>query len=318
MKKPSRKQIQNNRDVSFVLYTHINLTVEEFRESLATDQNLMARIVPAAHVSLPTDPYFWHVLQEADKVERLHPRRPDCRAERWAEEVFHQGKATPPMWFSMARTILSVLREIRDAAHVELRKISHQLRKSWEQGKKSGLLEAVRGGLIQEPWVSKAIFDQQQRWRTGTAQGKRDAKGVLELVGGAIKGPGSGNTEKLSLEEKETVEADFIHWHSLFEKLNKPLKRAWDKPAWEQASEEQRQAIRERLAKEFSLSLEEVSTAERYLKGSARCGLATPTEAAAELVAEKHGLGAGTVEKNHQDLKKKRKSPTTPVAERTA
>ena len=380
-----RDRVTRNRDVCFVLYTHINLTVEQFRHhaelelrdlrlsekgrwsimdivmpqpsligpepplcSLPTDRltasnqwddlgvvtpprSITSAIFPPHH-SLPVDSKFWNILQAADDMERTYPTNSECHAEKWAERYFQEefpktcGEPAPPIWITDARKVLLALKKIRSAARMELRTISSRLRKSWEHGERGGLLEAIRGGLIQEPWVSKAIFDQQQRWRTGTAKEKREAKDVLELVGRAIKGPGSGNTEKLSLEEKETVEADFIHWCSLLKKLNKPLKRAWDDPAWEQASEEQRQAIRERLGKEFSLSLKEVNTAERYFKGSARCGLATPTEAAAELVGEKHGLGAGTVEKNHQDFlkrhperrKKKRKSPTTPVAERTA
>jgi len=68
-----RDRVTRNRDMCFVLYTHINLTVEEFRHYLTAElrqlrlseqkrQELMARIVPAAHVSLPTDPYFWSVV----------------------------------------------------------------------------------------------------------------------------------------------------------------------------------------------------------------------------------------------------------------
>jgi len=329
-----RDRVTRNRDWYFVLSTHIKLTVEEFRQHLTdelrplrlseqTRQGLMTRIVPAPHVSVPTDSRFWQVLQHADEMEQLyHPAHPDCRADRWARNFFgtdfarHYGESAPGEWHTMAERIFSVLRQLREDARMELRTISNQLRKSWEGGQTHALVEAVRA-MIREPWVSQAIFDQQQRQRTGTAKEKRDAAGILKLVGEATKGIGKGNTEKLSLEEKETVEADYRYWLSVFKKLNKPFKQAWNSPAWKQASEETRQEMRERLAKECALSLEEVGTAERYLKSSAKGGLATPTEAAEEIVAEKYNLGAGTVEKVHQELKK-RKTLTTPTAERTA
>lgn len=68
-------------------------------------------------------------------------------------------------------------------------------------------------------------------------------------------------------------------------------------------------------------------TAERFLTASSQQGKATPWQATTEFVGEKHDAGAGQVEKIWQDYRNarpdeekrnRRKTPTTPAAERTA
>lgn len=339
--KPSiRYRVTTNRDVRFVLRQHSNLTVKKFRQHLETGL-LHLRLAEESRLSwirffqalnllpLPRDLRFWNVIQHADEMEQCYPARLDCRAERQVEELWRAAEHVPSTWIPAARHVLLALHKIREDARMELNRISNRLRKSWEGGEISGLVEAVRGGMIQELWVSQAIFNLQwQRVYGTTTEDQKQAEERLKQIADALVDIGRGKTE-MPLEEKEQIVAACKKWRPICEGLNKAFKKLWKQSEYE-SSDLYRKEARGLLAEKYGISVKEVKTIERVLKTpSRRSNKSMPTEAMLQMVALDHvNRDVKTIEKiwgeylnahPEERRRKKRKLPTTPaVAERIA
>jgi len=211
---------------------------------------------------------------------------------------------------------------------MELGEISNRLRKSWKRGEISGLVEAVRGGMIQEPWVSQAIFNLQwQRVHGTTTEDQKQAKERLQQIADALVKIWGGKTE-MPLEERKQIIADCKKWRPICEGLNETLKKELWKQSEYESSELYQKEARGLLAEKYRISVKEVETIERVLKApSRRSNKSTPTEAMLQMVVFDHvGRDVKTIEKiweeylkeHPEESRKKRKLPTTLVAERIA
>ncbi len=254
-KKPSVRYLAtNNREVCFVLHKHMHLSVEEFRQPLESDLRDL-RLSEESRLSwlgffqafkllpLPTDSRFWNVIRHADEMERCYPARLDCRAERQVEELLRDAEHVPSTWISAARHVLLALHKIREDARMELGEISNRLRKSWKRGEISGLVEAVRGGMIQEPWVSQAIFNLQwQRVHGTTTEDQKQAKERLQQIADALVKIWGGKTE-MPLEERKQIIADCKKWRPICEGLNETFKKElWKQSEYESSELYQKEA----------------------------------------------------------------------------
>jgi len=151
------------------------------------------------------------------------------------------------------------------------------------------------------------------------------ARQLLKRIGSVLADP-LGRPE-LPPKEREAIAADCLKWRPICEGLNNAFKTLWKQPEYE-SSEPYRKEARGLLAEKYSISVKEVKTIERVLKAPARRGnKSTPTEAMLQMVALSHvNRDAKTVEKiwgdylkdHPEESRRKRKLPTTPVAERTA
>lgn len=112
----------------------------------------------------------------------------------------------------------------------------------------------------------------------------------------------SGRVSELTEGEEQNIAAEYKGWLRIFQNV----KNVWDNPEWSKVSPEGRENIREKLARRLSIPGEMVNTAERYLKASSQSGIASPSEATKEMIADKYTLGsAATVEKIWEKWRRK-------------
>jgi hypothetical protein len=192
------------------------------------------------------------------------------------------------------------------------------LRRRWEKDKDTEALgeairalEAEKGAPLEDPqeiveaWIRRAI---------------------LEVAKEPLPRTGSGR-RKMPLEEKEEIIADCKKWRPTCEGLNGEFKKGKWKEKKLEVSELTRKEKRGELAEKYDIPVADVEAIEWFLEHpSGRSKKSTPTQAMCHMVARLHptGIGAKTVEtiwlthlNAHPDKKRKRKTLTTPVAERT-
>lgn len=155
---------------------------------------------------------------------------------------------------------------------------------------------------------------------------RQQAKQSIEEIWRAAKEFGQGNVKTFTKEGRAGIVADCKKWLPICQKLNKAFKCLWEKPKY-LTSDMYKKEARGRLAEELGIPVADVKAIESYLeKPSRRASKSTPFAAMLRIVARKHpGRGVKTIEKiwgdylnRHPDEKrKKRKPPTTPIAERT-
>lgn len=274
----------------------------------------------------------WQELPEDSKFHQKQQNMPSFPDTCW-DKIFCRsfeakyGKPSPLQWPEAANKVLIQLSWLRQQALNQYQTRSRILQDLWKQGKETGLLTAVREGLMTEKWVSRAIVDLQWQQLEGETIGQqKQAAELLKQIGKALAGPGSGKTEILTPKEKKSIIADCLKWRPICEELNSAFKRLWKLPKYE-SSELCRKEARGSLAEKHGISIENVEAIEKVLRQPSRqANKSTPTTAMLEMVALAHmNRDVKTIEKIRQDYldehpaeKKKRKKPTTPTAEKTA
>lgn len=211
------------------------------------------------------------------------------------------------------------------ARQEKLKKLEHHL----EEGLEGVVKYAEAGGFLalkNQRVVEELIKLQQRQTTERNLERRREAAKWIEEIWKGLKKIGSGPIEKGSLEEKKAIVAACKGWRPVCEGLNKAFKQLRKEPEY-QTSEPYRKEAIGRLAEKFSISVAEVEAIRWSLaKPSQKARKSTPTDAMFHMVAREFpGRGVKTIEKiwgdylnRHPDEKrKKRKPPTTPIAEKT-
>jgi len=223
---------------------------------------------------------------------------------------------------------LKALPDIAEAAYMQyFERVQEECKTAIEHGQYESLwrnLALIGPRLLVESGEIAALVE---GWWFAAKEGDQSAKENLHAALDALS-IGSGRYETLTEEEREAIVADCKKWRPICEGLNEAFKELWKQSEYESSGQHRKEA-RGLLAEKYALSIKEVKTIERVLKTpSRRSNKSTPTEAMLQMIALDHvNRDVKTIEKiwgeyldNYPEerRRKKRKFPTTPVAERTA
>lgn len=145
------------------------------------------------------------------------------------------------------------------------------------------------------------IFNIVQDWWLSAKSSDKTAGEKLRKVLKALQ-VGPGRTA-LSSEEREAIINDCEKLRPICKGLNRAFKKLWKEDRY-QSSEPNREEMRDSLAKEIDVPIEDVKAIESYLKTpSGGRNKSTPTQAMCRMVARRYLVGEKTVEQIWEDYR---------------
>jgi len=209
--------VRLGRPQAAALYCCRDLTVADFRRCLDDDlrslywreQDRQRGLAWIANAPPPTDDGFWHLLEEAEEHERQGRGRADhyvrAALREWPER---HGIPAPDGWKAAALRAL-VLIDLRQTEGRWVQKLSDKYQARWKSRHphhERGLIEAVRAGMLDPPWVGAAIrqlFADCLAVGPASAPLRARAERILEQVKSAFGTVGKGGVPQRSPNERE-------------------------------------------------------------------------------------------------------------------